>query len=250
MAIVLTASTTVAQDSPNAEAAEQEKPVSGQEQPAEEPTEASNQPETDPTADQKPATPLFDGTTLKGWRGYHDVPPKGWSVVNGEMCFDGKGDDLVTDQPFEHFELSLEFKTLPNTNSGILYRVRMGDNAPYMSGPEYQIYTPQQDKTDNLLHATGALYGLYPTQPNVEKPAGEWNTARIVVQGEHVEHWLNGSKVVDCDMNSDACKEKLAKSKFNGWPQFNKTKKGRIGLQAHGHPVWFRNVTIRELDAP
>jgi len=211
------------------------------------------QPTNEPV--QKPLpepTSLFNGKSLDGWRGYRSPATHGWSVSNGELAFSGisggKGDDIITKKQFKDFELSLQFKTAADTNSGILYRVRLGDNKPYMSGPEYQISsTADPEKQKEVLRGTGSLHRLYPTQSGLEKPVGEWNTAKIVVKGERFEHWLNGTKVVDVDCNSEEFKNNLKKSSFNGWPQFNQTKKGHIALQAHGYPVWFRKITIRKL---
>lgn len=235
-----------AADTPEPKAAAPNPPVVT----AEESAEQDKSPATDaaPVAavDPPPAVPIFDGSTLNGWRGYRAESPEGWSVVDGTLAFSGEGDDLITIKTYENFELSLEFKTTANTNSGIIYRIRLGDKQPYMSGPEYQIHTvPDAD----LIKATGSFYALYPSQAGLEKPAGEWNIAKIVAKGNRMEHWLNGTKIVDIDSASDEFKQKVTKSKFNGWPQFNKTKRGHIGLQDHGHPVWFRKVEIRELAA-
>ena len=210
-------------------------------------TKPANEPPKKPRPEPVVPIPLFNGKTLDGWRGYSSPATHGWSVSNGELAFSGQGDDIITNKQFKDFELELEFKTAAETNSGVLYRVRLGDNKPYMSGPEYQILsTADAERQKVVLRGTGSLHALYPTHLGLDKPVGEWNTAKIVVKGERFEHWLNGTKVVDVDTSSEEFKTKLKTSSFNGWPQFNQTKTGHIALQAHGHPVWFRKITVRE----
>lgn len=201
-----------------------------------------------PQPKPNPPVALFDGKTLEGWRGYRLQATDGWSVADGVLTFSGTGDDIVTKKEFQNFELEFEFKSEAKTNSGVYYRVRLGDRKPYMSGPEYQISSATNpEEQDLILRGTGALHALYPTQLGLEKPVGEWNNAKIVIRGERFEHWLNGTKVVDVDTSTEEFKTTLKTSKFNGWPQFNQTKKGRIGLQGYGQSVWLRNITIREL---
>ena len=154
----------------------------------------------------------------------------------------------MTVAEYDNYELSLEWKVAEGANSGVMYRVRKGDGAPYMSGVEYQILDNDKHhdgKSD--LTAAGSLYAMYPTNKKAVKPVGEWNTTRIVLNNNHVEHWLNGKKVVDTEMWGKDWNEKFAKSKFKGWKQFGKEKKGHIALQDHGDPVWFRNIKLREI---
>ncbi len=191
---------------------------------------------------------LFDGTNLDHWRGYAKKDrPAGWVVEDGVLYRKSGGGDLVTEDAFGDFELTLEWKVAPGSNSGIIYRARLGDGAPYMSGLEYQVLDDAHGDAANLLTHAGSLYGLYPTDKSALRPAGEWNQVRILVTGNHVEHWLNGKQVVACDLWSDDWNERLKKSKFNGWKQFGRTTKGHIALQDHGDPVWYRNIQIREI---
>lgn len=183
------------------------------------------------------------------WRGYKEKSwPQGWKVEDGVLSrFDGGG-DIITTKKYASFELQLEWKISKDGNSGIMYRVRTGDDAPYFSGPEYQILDNKghQDGA-NLSTSSGALYALYAPEKDWTKPVGKWNTTRIVVRDQHVQHWLNGHKTVDCTIGSDDWNERYEKSKFKEWEQFAKSAEGHIALQDHGNLVWYRNVRIRSL---
>ncbi len=192
---------------------------------------------------------LFDGKTLEGWRGYKTEEPVGWSVQDGALTLAaGRKGDLVTRQQFGDFELALDWKISAGGNSGILYRVGLGDAAPARSGPEYQLLDNARAKDNKInTHAAGALYDLVAPPRDVTRPVGEWNEARIRVQGWKIEHWLNGVKVAEADLASAAGKTLLANSKFKAWPRFGTLTRGHITLQDHGDAVSFRNVKIREL---
>ncbi len=194
---------------------------------------------------------LFDGTSLEAWRGYRSetIPPCWRIAEDGTLHCTGEGSgDLITKEQFADFVLELEWKVAPGGNSGIMYRVTEAYDTPWMSGPEYQVL-------DNAGHpngndpktSAGACYALYPTDPQAVRPAGEWNTARIVVDGTHVEHWLNGQKVVEYELGSDDWNARVAASKFRVYPNFGKAAEGHIALQNHGDPVWYRNIRIRLL---
>lgn len=194
---------------------------------------------------------LFDGTSTDAWRGYRAATlPAGWRAEGGELRRVGDGGDIVTRDEFGNFELELEWKVAPGSNSGVMYRVTEdGDSSTtYMSGPEMQVLDDARhvDGRKPLMSA-GALYGLYPAKRGVVRPAGQWNQARIVARGNHVEHWLNGTKMVDAELWSDDWNRRLAKSKFTAWPQYAKSPRGRIALQDHGDPVAYRHIRIREI---
>jgi hypothetical protein len=195
---------------------------------------------------------LFDGSRLDAWRGYRsEAIPACWQIAeDGTLhCTGESGGDLITREQFADFVLELEWKVAPKGNSGIMYRVTEAYEAPWMSGPEYQIL-------DNAGHAdgndpktsAGACYALYPTDPAAVRPAGEWNQTRIVVDSTHVEHWLNGHKVVEYTLGSDDWNARVAASKFQVYPDFGKARQGHIALQNHGDPVWYRNIRIRPLN--
>ena len=194
---------------------------------------------------------LFDGKSTKGWHKYKgkDVGDQ-WKAVDGALTLAHKsgknGGDIVTDDMFDSFELAIDWKVTKGANSGIMYRVAETEDAPYMTGPEYQIL-------DNAGHEDGkhkdtsaaSCYALYAPSEDVTKPVGEWNQTRIVIKGDHVDHWLNGKKVVSYDLGSDDWNKRVAASKFKEWKKFGTIKKGGIDLQDHGDDVAYRNIKIR-----
>ncbi len=193
---------------------------------------------------------LFDGKSLDKWRGYKkEKIGKGWKVADGVLMFDGSGGgDIVTKDEFENFELTLQWKVSPGANSGIMYRVTMGDGAPYLSGPEYQILDDAKHRDGkNAKTSAAALYGLYSADNKKLAEVGKWNTAKIVHVGNKVEHWLNGVKVVSAEIGSEDWKKRVANSKFRNWKKFGASKKGRIALQDHGDKIWFRDIKIKKL---
>lgn len=193
--------------------------------------------------------PLFDGSTLAGWHVYHSTgAPTGWRAENGVLTRVGDGGDLVTDEQFANFDLALDWKVQPGGNSGIIYRISDAGEATYVTGPEYQVLDDARhaDGKDPLTSAA-SVYGLYPTPRGIVKPAGEWNAARIVVNGNHVEHWLNGTRVAQYELGSADWAQRVAASKFKQWPGYGKSPSGRIGLQDHGDTVSFRNIRIKVL---
>ncbi|MCE9557255.1 MAG: DUF1080 domain-containing protein [Planctomycetes bacterium] len=200
-------------------------------------------------ADEEGFVSLFDGKTTDGWRGYRKpMAPAGWVVEDGALARKGGGGDLLSKDKFGDFELRFEWKVSPGANSGVMYRVSETEGASYMTGPEYQVL-------DNAKHHDGrspltsaaALYALYPADQAVTKPVGQYNEARIVVKGQHVEHWLNGKKVVETEINGDDWNKRIAASKFKGWKKFGQNSEGHIVIQDHGDPVWYRNIRIKKL---
>lgn len=192
---------------------------------------------------------LFDGKTTKGWHNYKKTGPvEGWQVVDGALVRQGKGGDLVSDEEFSDFELSLEWKLPLGGNSGIFYRAPEDAAAIWHHAIEYQLL-------DNTAHADGAngkrtagsAYDLYAPVRDVTKPIGEWNETRIVARGNHIEHWLNGTKLLEFEIGSPDWAERYAASKFKPYPEFGKTRKGKISLQDHGDVASFRNIRIRPI---
>jgi hypothetical protein len=194
---------------------------------------------------------LFDGESLAGWRGYRreDVPAS-WKAVDGTLAFSPgtDGGDLITTEEFGNFEFALEWKISPGGNSGIMFRVTEEHNWPWESGAEVQVL-------DNIGHvdgknpltSAGANYALHAPARDVTRPVGEWNEVRLVVDGSHVEHWLNGTKVVEYELWSDEWKALVAGSKFNEMPRYGLATEGHLCLQDHDDPVWYRNIKIRPL---
>ncbi|HKG92123.1 MAG TPA: DUF1080 domain-containing protein [Gemmatimonadaceae bacterium] len=192
---------------------------------------------------------LFDGRTTAGWRGYRsDSMPAGWHVVDGALVREATAGDIVTAETFRNFELSLQWKISPGGNSGIMYRVTEDQEHPYETGPEMQVLDDQRHRDGrSRLTSSGALYGLYPAPEGAVKPVGEWNSARILVDGTHVEHWLNGVKMADAEIGSADWNARVAASKFRQWPGYAKAASGHIALQDHGDWVAFRDIRVRVL---
>lgn len=192
---------------------------------------------------------LFDGRTTAGWRGYRqEGMPEGWIVEDGALHRDARAGDIITEDEFEDFELSLEWKVGPAGNSGVFYLATEEPEAIYEVAPEMQVLDDAgHPNGESPLTSAGALYDLYPVPEGVVRPAGEWNGARIVVEDGRVEHWLNGTKVVEYELGSEEWERRVANSKFAEWPGYGRAERGHIGLQDHGDPVWFRSIKIREI---
>ena len=192
---------------------------------------------------------LFDGKTTNGWRGFkQQAAPQGWQIVDGALTRVGTGGDIMTADKFGSFELQLEWKLAPGGNSGIMFHVSEDAEAAYYTGPEFQILDNGAHKDGkNPLTSAGACYALYGPAKDVTRPPGTWNAARLVVNGSRVQHWLNGTKLVEYDMASADWKQKVAASKFKEWPTFGTIPEGHIVLQDHGDRVAYRNIKIRTL---
>jgi hypothetical protein len=192
---------------------------------------------------------LFDGRSLQAWRGFRrESVPAGWQVVSGELTRVGEAGDLITRDQFGDFELELEWKVTEGGNSGIMYRVTEEGEATYETGPEMQVLDDARHKDGaTRLTSAGSAYGLYAAPAGVVKPAGEWNAVRIVVRGDQVEHWLNGTRVVEYRLGSPDWEAKVAASKFSRWPGYGRAASGHIALQDHGDRVAYRDIRIRKL---
>jgi hypothetical protein len=197
---------------------------------------------------------LFDGKTAKGWRKFKGKEmPGSWQVKDGVLALipgSGKsGGDIVTDGRYDSFDLVLEWKIAPGGNSGVMYHVIEDDlQTPWQSGPEYQLLdNGRHPDGKSPLTSAASCYALYAPAKDVTRPVGEWNKTRIVVRGPHVEHWLNGKKVVEFELGSADWVKRVKESKFRDMPKFGKARKGHICLQDHGDRVEFRNIKVREL---
>ena len=193
---------------------------------------------------------LFDGTSLDAWRGYKtDKVPAGWRIADGSIVKDAPVGDIVSKDEFGDFELELEWKIGEAGNSGIFYRGTEEYDHIYWSAPEYQLLDDIK-ATDNKtrLTCTGAAYALYPSPAGHLKPVGQWNRTRIVAKGPHVEHWLNGVKLLEYELWSPDWEAKVKASKFAAYPHFGRAKKGHIALQGdHSGVLAFRNIRVREM---
>jgi hypothetical protein len=194
---------------------------------------------------------LFDGKSLDAWRGYkRDTVPQGWRIENGALTKNGSVGDLVSRDEFGDFELEVEWKIGPGGNSGIFYRGTEEYDHIYWSAPEYQLLDDEkaEDNTTRLTCA-GAAYALYPSPPGHLKPVGEFNSTRIVARGGHVEHWLNGFKLLEYELWSPDWESKVKASKFAEYPKFGRAKRGHIGIQGdHAGGLAFRNIRVRALN--
>ncbi len=200
---------------------------------------------------------LFDGKSTAGWRGYKSkTVPDSWKVESGSLLSRrqqgaSSGDIITTDQ-FDDFELLLQWKMTKGNNSGVIYRATEQHDQVWQSGPEYQIL-------DNAGHldglnpqaSAGACYAVFPPAKDVTRPLGAWNQTRLLAQGKHVEHWLNGEKLLEYDIDSERWKAHVKTSKFfltaYGQGDWGQAERGHIGLQDYGGAVEFRNIKIRAL---
>src|SRR5512133_2698499 len=210
---------------------------------------AATTPSTASTADS--GWRSLDGPNLAtSWRGYKsDSVPTGWSVANGVITKQGQANDLVSRDQYGDFELDWEWKLPPGGNAGVFYRATEEYDKIYWSGPEYQLLDDAgHPDGKNRLTSAAAAYAVYPSPAGIVKPANEWNSSRIVVRGSHVEHWLNGQKVVEYDLGSPDWSAKVAAAKFKDYPNYGKAARGYIGIQGdHTGTLQLRNARIREL---
>lgn len=207
---------------------------------------------------------LWDGKSTEGWRGARldDFPEQGWVIEDGILTVlasggaeSSAGGDIVTKELYGDFELKVDFKITKGANSGIKYYVDTDINkGPGSSiGLEYQILDDENHPDAKLGNHKGSrtvasLYDLIQADPDKPiNPVGEWNTAHIISKNNHVEHWLNGTKVLEYERGSDNFRRLVSESKYDKWPGFGELVKGRILLQDHGNRVSFKNIKIKEL---
>lgn len=206
---------------------------------------------------------LFDGQSLNGWRGYRlkGLPENlGWEIKDGALhakpqkydmsnipMAEFRKSELITEKQFTDFELSWDWKIAKAGNNGLKYFVT--EARPNAPGPEYQMMDDANHPDGKMgpTRHTGSFYDVLPGAADKTSPVGQWNTSRIVVRGNNVEHWLNGTKVVSCTLGSPEVKAGLAKSKFKNEPGFGDKITGHFMLTYHGDECWVKNVKVREL---
>ena len=204
---------------------------------------------------------LFDGLTSDGWRSFNGegFPEAGWEVADGALIVlasdgseEGNGGDIVTEEMFDNFELSIEFRLSPVANSGVFYRVvESPGSAMWHVAPEYQVLDDtayiEMNTMDMHKHLTGDNYDLHSSVVTATNPLGEWNHTRIIVNGAHVEHWLNGQLTVEYELWTPEWEQLVRGSKFADYPAYGRATSGHIGLQDHGHTLRYRNIKLRPI---
>jgi hypothetical protein len=204
---------------------------------------------------------LFDGKTSAGWMNAKSktFPTGGWEIKDGTLTINpetkkqGGGGDIVTVDKYRNFELIVDFRYTKGANSGIKYFIDTESNNGSLAsiGCEYQVLDdvnhPDAKAGINGNRTLAGLYDLIPPKNKRDNGADNWNRAIIIVNGNKVQHWLNGQLTVEYERGNDAWKELVATSKFKGSPGFGEVKEGRILLQDHGNLVSFKNIKIREI---
>jgi len=196
---------------------------------------------------------LFDGKSTAEWRGYRreTFPAKCWVVEDGSLrtiggCDNSEQVDIITKSKYVDFELELEWRVAPGANSGIIYLVSEDEDQTWKTGPEMQVLDDEKHPDGKIPRTSaGSLFDLIAPENKTLRPVGQYNLSRIVIKGGHVEHWLNGKKILGYDLHSDSLKSLIAQSKFKSYPRFAQNTEGHIALQFHGDDVWYRNIKIR-----
>jgi hypothetical protein len=192
---------------------------------------------------------LSGAGSLAAWRGYKsDALPRGWSQRDGMLVKTGTGEDIITRDQFGDFELTFDWRLEPGGNAGVFYRATEEYDRIYWSAPEYQLLDEGRHRDGSRLTGAASAYAVYPSPAGVARPGGQWNSARIVVRGSRVEHWLNGQEVVEYELGSPDWESKVKASKFNEYPNYGRARRGHIGIQGdHEGTLEIRDMRIREL---
>ena len=193
-----------------------------------------------------------DLMSMDEWRNFKsDSASAMWEMKDGVLTLIGEeGGDLITRDEYDNFELDMEWKISEGGNSGLMFHVVEGDSvdATYHSGPEYQLLDNERHADAKIeKHRAGDNYDMQKSTVETVKPAGEWNTTRLIVNNGKVEHYLNGEKVVAYELWTPEWEAMVAKSKFAEFPAYGQAKSGHIALQDHGDEVSFRNIRVKRL---
>ena len=203
-------------------------------------------------ANPSPDKALFDGKSLAGWHSFKKTtaPAQGWVVdADGSLHHlpKGGGGDLISDGAFDNFDLRWEWKVASGANSGLKYLV--SEDRKSALGHEYQLIDDSKhpDALRGPKWQTGSFYDVLPPRHTHPKPVGEWNTSRVLIQGNNVVHWLNGEKVLEFELGSPEVLAEVQKSKFKTVEKFGTKFPAHFLLQDHGDEIWFRNIRVREM---
>ena len=203
---------------------------------------------------------LFDGATFAGWKEYNsDTIGSKWTIqdsalvasIDGTIDNKGFGHSIITTEKYGNFELELDYKIAKGGNSGIIYHV-VEDTAysqDYETGPEFQVLDDEFSKSETLpFKMLGSLYAMFPPADTKKaNPHTEWNRIKLIYNNGHVEHWLNGEKILEYTEGSEEYVKARAVSKWKDSAVWGSFKEGHIGLQDHGDAVWYKNITIKKL---
>lgn len=193
---------------------------------------------------------LFDGRSLDQWRAYKGTSvPAEWRIIDGAMSKEKETKDLISKDEFGSFELAFDWKLSRGGNSGMMFRATEEYAYVWQSAPEYQLLDDAEHPDGkSRLTAAGSAFALYPAPAGVVHPAGEWNSSLLVVNGNHVEHWLNGAKLFEYEILSPDWEAKVKASKFRVYPNFGRHPRGHLAIQGdHDGLLALRNIRIREL---
>jgi hypothetical protein len=204
-------------------------------------------------AEQKAGwTLLFDGKTTSNWRTFQNKPDDSWEIINGELHCKKDGvhqrADLVTRDSYASFDIQFDWRVSKSANSGLLYHVQETHGGSYETGPEYQLIDDlgYEEKLEDW-QKSGADYAMHPPMKIASRPAGEYNHSRLIVDGSHVQHWLNGVKVADFNAWTPEWDKLKKEGKWKDYPDYGVSKTGLIALQDHGGGIWFKNIKIKKL---
>jgi hypothetical protein len=204
-------------------------------------------------AEQKAGwTLLFDGKTTSNWRTFQNKPDDSWEIINGELHCKKDGvhqrADLVTRDSYASFDIQFDWRVSKSANSGLLYHVQETHGGSYETGPEYQLIDDlgYEEKLEDW-QKSGADYAMHPPMKIASRPAGQYNHSRLIVDGSHVQHWLNGIKVADFNSWTPQWDKLKKEGKWKDYPDYGVSKTGLIALQDHGGGIWFKNIKIKKL---
>jgi len=195
-------------------------------------------------------TLLWDGSTTAGWRSArtNSFPEKGWEIKDGTLSVlkDARGGDIITENVYSNFTLKLEFRLTKASNSGVKYMFN-----PKINGGmtlEFQLLDPEHPDAKlgrDGNRKTGSLYDVIPAPTAKLRPVDEWNSVQLICNGKHVEHWLNGEKLIAFERGSEEFRAAVAQSKFKKAKNWGEAESGHILLQDHGDYVSYRNIKIK-----